>query len=61
MILQRSFSLSLTLHHHLLDFRDGLGGVQPLRAGLRAIHDGVAAIELEGVVELLQPLLAVLG
>ena len=35
----------------LLDERDGFAGVESLRAGLGAIHDGVAAVQLEGVVE----------
>src|SRR5215475_6572456 len=44
------------LDHHLLDLGDGLGRVQVLGAGLRAVHDGVAAIEPERVLELVQPL-----
>ena len=37
--------------HLLLDERDGLAWVEALRTGLGAIHDGVATIQLEGVVE----------
>merc|ERR1740130_2543284 len=40
-----------------LDLRDGLARVQVLRAGLAAVHDGVTAVDLEGVVEELEPLL----
>ncbi len=46
--------LSLPLHHHLLDFRDGLCRVQSLGAGFRAIHDGVAAVEAERVFEVVE-------
>ena len=35
----------------LLDVGDGLARVEVLRAGLAAVHDGVAAVELEAVVE----------
>ena len=40
----------------LFDVRDGLAGVQVLGAGLGAVHDGVAAVQLEGVVQLRQTL-----
>jgi len=40
----------------LLDVSDGLAGVQVFWAGLGAVHDGVAAVQLEGVVQLRQPL-----
>src|SRR5690606_2023525 len=33
---------------------DGIGGVEPLRAGPRAVHDGVAAVELERVLEVVE-------
>src|SRR6516165_2157245 len=46
----------LPLDHHPLDLGDGLGGVEALRAGLGAVHDGVAAIEPERVLELVEPL-----
>src|SRR5690606_12385497 len=42
-------------HHHLLDFRYRLGGIEPLRAGLRAVHDGVAAVEAERVFQIVEP------
>src|SRR5207342_24586 len=40
--------------HQLLDLADRLGRIQPLRAGPRAVHDRVASIELERVLELVQ-------
>src|SRR5690606_12867369 len=48
--------LSLTLHHHLLDLCNGLGRIQTLRAGAGAVHDGVAAIETEGVFQRVEAL-----
>src|SRR6476659_5170024 len=42
--------------HHLLDLTDRLGRIQTLRARARAIHDGVAAIELEGILKVVEPL-----
>src|SRR5690606_6672123 len=50
----------LALQHQLLDGADGLRGVQPLRAGPRAVHDGVAAVELERVLEVVQALAGIL-
>src|SRR5690606_30259811 len=41
-------------HHQLLDLRDRQGRVQALRAGARAVHDGVAAVQLEGIFEVVQ-------
>src|SRR6478609_9014365 len=46
----------LALHHHLLDLGDRLGRIEALGAGLGAVHDGVAAIELKGVLEIVEPL-----
>src|SRR5215813_5089534 len=46
----------LPLHHHPLDLGDGLGGVEALRAGLGAVHDGVAAIEAERILEIVEAL-----
>ena len=46
----------LALDHHLLDLGDRLRRVQILRAGLGAVHDGVAAIEPERIFELVEPL-----
>jgi hypothetical protein len=40
----------------LLDLGDGQAGIEALRAGLGAVHDGVAAIEAERVLELVEPL-----
>src|SRR3546814_17505238 len=45
-----------TLHHQLLDLRDRLGRVQALRASARAIHDGVAAVQLERLFQIVQAL-----
>src|SRR5215211_220080 len=42
--------------HHLLDLRDGLGGVEALWAGVGAIHDRVATIEPERIVQGVEPL-----
>src|SRR5690606_23730968 len=50
-------SSQLPFDHHLLDRGDGLGRVQPLRANLGAVHDGVAAIELEWILEVVETLL----
>jgi len=36
----------------LLDFGDGLAGVEPFGADLGAVHDGVAAVQLVGVIQL---------
>ena len=41
--------LNAALDHHLFDFRNCLGGVQSLRARVRAIHDRVAAIKPERI------------
>src|SRR5277367_1946308 len=41
---------------NLLDFADGLGRIEILRAGLGAIHDGVAAIQPERILEMVEPL-----
>src|SRR3984885_9029567 len=47
--------LNLPLDHLQLEFGDCLGGVQSLRAGLGAVHDGVAAIEPERILEIVEP------
>ena len=44
------------LDHQLLDLGDRLRRVQVLRAGLGAVHDRVAAVELERIVQIVQPL-----
>jgi hypothetical protein len=46
--------LMLPLDHHLLDLGNRLGRIQVLRAGLGAIHDGVAAIQPERVFEIVE-------
>src|SRR5947207_5746395 len=48
--------LHLTFNHLRLDRGDCLGGVQALRARLGAVHDGVAAVELERVLERIEAL-----
>lgn len=37
--------------HHLLDFSNGLSGVQALGAGSRAVKNGVASVHTHAVVE----------
>src|SRR4051794_2295873 len=39
-----------------LQFGDGFGRVETLRAGFGAVHDGVAAVEPERVFEIVEPL-----
>src|SRR5207248_5866007 len=48
--------LDLPLDHLELELRDGFGRVEALRAGLCAVHDGVAAIEPERILEIVEPL-----
>src|SRR4249919_1561209 len=43
-----------TLQHQLLDLADRLRRIQAFRAGARAIHDGVAAVELERILEIVE-------
>ena len=50
----------VTFGQHLLDVSDRLGGVESLGTGLGAVHDRVAAVELEAVVQSLQSLLSLL-
>jgi len=50
-------SALLAVGHSLLDLGDGLSGIEVLRTDLRAVHDGVAPVELEGVVEVVEALL----
>ena len=49
-----SRSLALALDHHVLDVRNSLGWVQTLGANLRAVHNGVATIELERVFKVIE-------
>src|SRR6185312_11830075 len=44
------------LDQHLLDLGDRLRRVEALRAGLGAVHDGVAAVEPERILEIVEPL-----
>src|SRR5690606_19680451 len=46
--------LPVPRQHQLLDRADRLGGVESLRAGARAVHDGVAAVQLERILEVVQ-------
>src|SRR3954465_9501006 len=46
----------LALDHQLLGLGDRLGRVEALRADVGAVHDRVAAIEAERILELVQPL-----
>src|SRR5258705_13975406 len=39
-----------------LEFGNRLGGIEALRAGFCAVHDGVAAIEPERIFEIVEPL-----
>ena len=50
----------VTFGQHLLDVSDRFGGVESLGTGLGAVHDRVAAVELEAVVQSLQSLLSLL-
>src|SRR3990170_2597411 len=47
-------------HHQLLDLGDRLGRVEVLGAGLGAVHDGVAAVEAERVLERVETLAGML-
>src|SRR5690625_7121773 len=42
--------------HHFLDFGNGLGRIEALGACPGAVHDGVTAIQLEGVLKLVESL-----
>src|SRR5262249_46309253 len=46
----------LPIDHQVLDLGDGLGRVEALRARLGAIHDGVAAVEPERILDIVEPL-----
>src|SRR3954447_25607237 len=48
--------LDLPLDHLHLELGDGFRRVEALRAGLGAVHDGVAAIEAERILEIVEPL-----
>ena len=51
-----SLASMLALDHHFLDLGDRLGRIEVLRAGLGAVHDGVAAIQPERIFQLIEPL-----
>src|SRR5580698_9715395 len=48
--------LNLPLDQLELEFRDRLGRIEALRAGLGAVHDGVTTIEPERILEIVEPL-----
>src|SRR5258707_6153822 len=49
-------TLDLPLDHLQLELGDGFRGVEALRARLGAVHDGVAAVEPERILEIVEPL-----
>src|SRR6476619_848335 len=49
-------ALDLPLDHLQFEVGDRLGRVQILRAGLGAVHDGVAAVQPERILEIVEPL-----
>src|SRR5947209_5750133 len=49
-------SSKTALHHQLLDFAYRPRRVEALGTGLRAIHDGVAAVKAKGILEFIQTL-----
>src|SRR3954469_12030647 len=49
-------ALNLPLDHLLLDLGDRLRRIEALRAGLGAVHDGMAAVEPERILEIVEPL-----
>lgn len=52
MIDLKSIACLLLLSYLLLQLGDCLARVEPLGTGLGAVHDGVAAVELECVIQL---------
>src|SRR5690606_7204202 len=58
--LRAAAASAMPRQHELLDLADRLGGIQALRAGPGAVHDGVAAVELERILEFVQPRAGVL-
>ena len=49
-------ALNDPFHHHAFDMGNRFGRVQTLRAGLGAVHDGVATVELERIFQFVQTL-----
>src|SRR5690606_32265327 len=49
-----AIKLELAVDHRLLERGDLLGWIEALRAGLGAVHDGVAAIEPERILEIVE-------
>src|SRR5258705_2451196 len=54
------FRTSAALSHHFLGAADRFCGIETLRTGFGAVHDGVAAIEPERIFEAIQSLAGVL-
>jgi hypothetical protein len=52
----RAQPLQPPLNHHLFNLGNRLGRVQAFRAGLRAVHDGVAAVKPERILKIVEPL-----
>src|ERR1700741_3445490 len=52
--------LSTAIGHHFLGMADRLRRIEPFRTRLRAVHDRVAAIEAERIVEAIEALAGVL-
>ena len=44
-------------HHRRLDSRNGLRRIEALGAAVGTVHDGMAAVEFEGIVERMESLL----
>src|SRR6185437_5826002 len=42
------------IDQQLLDLADGLGRIEPFRASVGAVHDGVAAIQLERIIQIIE-------
>jgi hypothetical protein len=47
---------ALALDEHFFDLGDGLGGVEIFGAHVGAVHDRMAAVEAEGILELVEAL-----
>src|SRR5216684_965084 len=56
MISSQTSRLNLAFDQLQLELGNRLGGIEALRAGLGAVHDGVATIEPERVLEIVEPL-----
>src|SRR5258708_34681581 len=52
----RLAAINGAMSHHLLDFADGLGRIEVFRACLGAIHDGMAPVQPERILEIIEAL-----